>query len=126
MPDDRRPEIFKNSKYFNLAGEFAAPIENLIPKETLDLIRKKTNDINLKLDPEAAEKDDTESSDDKASDKKDKSSDDIDALFEKLAQPQVKKMREDKKKLEKIHEDFKGYNTNERDNLDRLIENTLE
>lgn len=124
MPDDRRPELFKNSKYFNLAGEFAAPVENLISKETLDMIRKKTNDINNKLDPEAADK--KEAEDEKPAKDENKKADDVDALFEKLAQPQVKKLREDKKKLEKIHEDFKGYNNSERDNLDRLIENTLE
>ena len=30
------------------------------------------------------------------------------------------------KYLEKIKEDFEGYNTYERDNLNRLIENTVE
>ena len=58
--------------------------------------------------------------------KKDKDKSDVDALFEKLAQPQIEKMREDRKKLQKIKEDFEGYNTYERDNLNRLIENTVE
>lgn len=123
MPADRRPEIFKNSKYFNLAGEFATPIENLIPKETLDMIRKKTDDMNRKLIP--ADKKEIKPEEEPAPETKGKS-DDADALFEKLAQPQVKKILKDKKQPEKIHEDFKGYNNSERDNLDRLIENTLE
>ena len=37
-----------------------------------------------------------------------------------------KKLREDRKKAQKIKEDFDGYNAYERDNLNRLIENTVE
>ena len=47
-------------------------------------------------------------------------------LFEKLAQPQVKSKAANKKKAAKIEENFDGYNVHERDNLDRLIENSLD
>ena len=50
MPKDRQPETFKNSRYFQLAGEFAQPIENLIPRETLDTIRNKAKEVGGKSD----------------------------------------------------------------------------
>lgn len=126
VPKDKQSEVFTQSKYFNIAGSFAKPIEALIPKSTLDAIREKTKEAGL----EAESKDDKgkeskEKDKDKDKDKDSKKSD-ADALFEKFAQPQIEKLREDKKKLEKIKEDFDGYNNHERDNLDRLIENTLE
>ncbi len=34
--DDNKPDIFKDSKYFEIAGSFAEPIEKLIPKATLE------------------------------------------------------------------------------------------
>ena len=43
-------------------------------------------------------------------------------LFEKLAQPQIKKAVTEKAKTQ-IKESFEGYKESERDNLDRLIEN---
>lgn len=119
IPADKQAPVFKESKYFNIAGTFAKPIEALIPKETLDTIRKKTQEAGLEMEKGK----DTE---EEGKDKKAKENDDTRSLFEKFAQPQVEKLREDKKKLEKIKEDFDGYNNNERDNLDRLIENTLE
>ncbi len=119
VPRDRQSPVFTESKYFNIAGSFAQPIEALIPKETLDTIRKKTQEA---AGEEKADKDSEKSKNTSEKAKKD----DVDALFEKFARPQVEKLREDRKKLEKIKEDFDGYNNSERDNLDRLIENTLE
>ena len=120
MPKDRQPETFKNSRYFQLAGEFAKPIENLIPKETLDTIRNKAAEVSGKT---------VEEEDKKAEEKEaPKKSNDADELFEKLAQPQVKskKAKETAKQPEKIQENFDGYNSSERINLDRLIENSLD
>ena len=116
MPVKSQPDLLKKSKYF------AEPIEKLIPKDTLDAIKEKTSEVGLTGDDDdepAAEQKPAET-------KKDKDKSDVDALFEKLAQPQIEKMREDRKKLQKIKEDFEGYNTYERDNLNRLIENTVE
>ena len=122
MPVKSQPDLLKKSKYFQIAGNFAEPIEKLIPKDTLDAIKEKTSEVGLTGDDDdepAAEQKPAET-------KKDKDKSDVDALFEKLAQPQIEKMREDRKKLQKIKEDFEGYNTYERDNLNRLIENTVE
>ena len=122
MPVKSQPDLLKKSKYFQIAGNFAEPIEKLIPKDTLDAIKEKTSEVGLTGDDDdepAAEQKSAET-------KKDKDKSDVDALFEKLAQPQIEKMREDRKKLQKIKEDFEGYNTYERDNLNRLIENTVE
>lgn len=122
MPVKSQPDLLKKSKYFQIADNFAEPIEKLIPKDTLDAIKEKTSEVGLTGDDDdepAAEQKPAET-------KKDKDKSDVDALFEKLAQPQIEKMREDRKKLQKIKEDFEGYNTYERDNLNRLIENTVE
>lgn len=122
MPVKSQPDLLKKSKYFQIAGNFAEPIEKLIPKDTLDAIKEKTSEVGLTGDDDdepAAEQKPAEA-------EKDKDKSDVDALFEKLAQPQIEKMREDRKKLQKIKEDFEGYNTYERDNLNRLIENTVE
>ena len=122
MPVKSQPDLLRKSKYFQIAGNFAEPIEKLIPKDTLDARKEKTSEVGLTGDDDdepAAEQKPAET-------KKDKDKSDVDALFEKLAQPQIEKMREDRKKLQKIKEDFEGYNTYERDNLNRLIENTVE
>ena len=121
MPKECQPETFKNSKYFQLAGEFAEPIENLIPKETLDSIKEKAATISGK--EEKSEEDETQ--EEPKEEKTSKSSDD---LFEKLAQPQVKSKKKAKaeQKSQPLQEDFDGYNVHERTNLDRLIENSLD
>lgn len=122
MPVKSQPDLLKKSKYFQIASNFAEPIEKLIPKDTLDAIKEKTSEVGLTGDDDdepAAEQKPAEA-------EKDKDKSDVDALFEKLAQPQIEKMREDRKKLQKIKEDFEGYNAYERDNLNRLIENTVE
>lgn len=122
MPVKSQPDLLKKSKYFQIAGNFAEPIEKLIPKDTLDAIKEKTSEVGLTGDDDdepAAEQKPAEA-------EKDKDKSDVDALFERLAQPQIEKMREDRKKLQKIKEDFDGYNAYERDNLNRLIENTVE
>ena len=122
MPVKSQPELLKKSKYFQIAGNFAEPIEKLIPKDTLDAIKEKTSEVGLTSDEDEKEK----KSEEKAKKETNKDKSDGDALFEKLAQPQIEKMRDDKKKLQKIKEEFEGYNNYERNNLDRLIENTVE
>ncbi len=102
IPVDRQSEVLTESKYFRLAGRFAQPIEELIPAETVQLIKERAQAANQ--DSEQNEK---------ARDS------DADELFEKLAQPRIKKSAA---KVE-IKENFKGYRESERDNLDRLIEN---
>ncbi len=114
IPKDKQSPMFKESKYFNLAGEFAAPIENLIPEATLENIRNKTQNSELLKDKNKKAEEEKENKEKKASDD----------LFKKLAQPQIEKAK--KKQLEKAKENFDGYNQHERDNLDRLIENAID
>ncbi len=120
IPEDKQSETLRGSKYFQIAGSFAKPIEELIPESTLELIREKTQQVNEEAD-EADEDKDAESP---SAGEKEKTPDNTDELFKKLAQPQVKKASE-KKKVE-IKENFEGYKESERDNLDRLIETTIE
>lgn len=108
VPEDQQPEFMQKSKYFHIAGNFAQPIEDLIPQETLDIIKTKTdNYISEKEEKTAA--------------KKAKKKQEADDLFKKLAQPQIKKKTNSKDDIN-IQEDFSGYNNKERENLERLID----
>lgn len=111
IPAEDQPEMFKDSKYFQLAGSFAEPIEKLIPKDKF-----------MKEDEKPDEKDE------KKNDKNDKKdsviSEDMDKLFDKLVQPKVeKKSDKDKDSKEKSSD---GYNKSEQNSLDRLIEMNVE
>lgn len=117
IPVDRQSDVLTKSKYFQIAGSFAKPIEELIPESTLAIIREKTKAVG----EEAAKKADEEDTDKKESIT---SKSEVDELFEKLAQPKVEKAK--KKVKDSVQENFSGYKESERDNLDRLIENTIE
>ena len=117
MPEDKQPEVMQKSKYFQLAGEFAKPVENLIPQETLDIIKKKTDEyISEKEKPNK--------------EKEEKKRLEAEELFNRLAKPEIEKKTEEKEETkdkketttEKAAETFSGYNNNERENLERLIE----
>ena len=115
IPAEDQPEMFKDSKYFQLAGSFAEPIEKLIPKDKF-----------MKEDEKPDEKD--EKKNDKKNDKNDKKdsviSEDMDKLFDKLVQPKVEK-KSDKDKTSK-EKNSDGYNKSEQNSLDRLIEMNVE
>lgn len=113
LPEESKEGMFKESRYFTLAGEFAKPVEGLIPEETKDLIKENSLQKSLEENKEKAEEED------KTKDQKE-----IDELFEKLAQPQIEKIVNEA--VEKAEEDFEGYKENQTDNLDRLIEATIE
>ena len=130
VPKENQAKVMQESKYFNIAGSFAKPIEDLIPESTLAKIRDKTRSISG-----------TDEEDEELEDKKE-SKTDIDVLFEMLAQPKVAKKKEPvkvidnskvnakieaaKKKKQEEAAKAKSYNDSERGNLDRLIENTVE
>ena len=103
IPADEQPEMFKESKYFQLAGNFAEPIEKLIPKEKF--VRNEAKE-----------------------DKKDQNtttiSEDMDKLFDKLVQPKVENKSDKDKKAKTESPD--GYNKSEQNSLDRLIEMNVE
>ena len=103
MPKESQPELFKQSKYFQLAGSFAEPIEKLIPKSTKEK-------VNGQINPEKEVAPGVELDSD------------LDDLFDKLTQPQVAK-----KKVVEIKEDKSiGYDKSEQKSLDRLIEMTAD
>lgn len=108
IPKDKQAEVLKESKYFNIAESFAKPIEDLIPESTLNLIKDKAKQSQI-----------VEENEERKLEKQREN----DELFEKLAQPQIKKVK--KEIVEKVKENFDGYKETERDNLDRLIENSL-
>lgn len=123
VPHEKQSETFRNSRYFNLAGEFAEPIENLIPEATLENIRSKTKNSEILKETDEEKEQELEKikiekkEKEKAAAKKAES----DELFEKLSKPRIEKAR--KKQPEKAKEQFEGYNNSERANLDRLIDN---
>lgn len=102
IPEDKQSETLTKSKYFRLAGKFAQPIEEMIPQETLDLIKEKTKQFGEE--------------DEKAENKE---KDENVELFEKLAQPRIKKTAE---KTKQTKEEPKGYHESERADINRLIE----
>ncbi len=103
MPKESQPELFKQSKYFQLAGSFAEPIEKLIPRSAKEKVNSQVNP-NKEVAP-GVELDS-----------------DLDDLFEKLTQPQVAK-----KKVVEVKEDKAvGYDKSEQKSLDRLIEMTVD
>jgi len=109
IPVDKQPEVMQKSKYYQIAGSFAQPIESLIPQETLDLIKKKTDEY-ISVGEQA----------------KDEKKDEIkkqaaEELFNRLAQPEIEKKKE-KETEGSIKENFEGYNQRERDTLEHLIE----
>lgn len=102
-PDEMFP-IFKESKYFQMAGNFAEPIEKLLPQELMENIQKEN---------------------DKKQEEKEKEkvlSEDMDKLFDKLVQPKVEKAKPENVKAKTSD----GYDKNEQKSLDRLIELTVE
>lgn len=131
VPKENQAKVMQESKYFNIAGSFAKPIEDLIPESTLAKIRDKTRAVS------GVEEDENEKVE-----YDEKSKTDIDVLFEMLAQPKVAKKKEPvkvidnskanakieaaKKKKQEEAAKAKSYNDSERGNLDRLIENTVE
>ena len=106
MTPDEQPQVMKESKYFQMAGDFAEPVEKLLPK---DLI-------------EEAQKENEKKSEEKEHEKV--LSEDMDKLFDKLVQPKV----ESKKNKDSVSKNKKneGYNKSEQKSLDRLIEMTVE
>ena len=131
VPKENQAKVMQESKYFNIAGSFAKPIEDLIPESTLAKIRDKTRAVSG-VEEESDEKIEYD----------EQSKTDIDVLFEMLAQPKVAKKKEpvkvidnskvnekieaEKKKKQEEAAKAKSYNDSERGNLDRLIENTVE
>ena len=103
IPNDKQPELLAKSKYYNIAGSFAKPLENMIPQETLKLIKDQT----LSFDEADSEK----------KEPKKEEKDESLILFEKLSQPKVKKTTDTM-----VKEETKGYKEAEREDLDRLIE----
>lgn len=121
IPEENQSEVITESRYFRIAGNFAKPIEELIPEKTLQIIRDKTGHI------KTAEETKTEEKKEERKPIKENMDSDSEELFQKLAQPQVKNSKKvvktDKKEKTTIKH---GYKESDRDNLDRLIENTLE
>ena len=108
IPEDKQAAVLTESKYYQLAGSFAKPLEEMIPQETLDLIKEKTKSLSAEEDEETEEEE------------KPAEKDEAVELFEKLAQPRIKKAVKDKSK--QLKEEITGYHQSERSDLDRLIE----
>ena len=100
IPGDKQPELFIESRYYNLAGSFAKPLENMIPQETLNLIKEQAASHKQQINNE-----------------KDRKSEDNLDLFEKLAQPKIKKSLK-----ENFSDEVKGYKESEIEGLERLLD----
>ena len=105
LPPDEQPDLFKESKYYQLAGDFAEPIEKMLPQELFDSVKEQQEE-------KEEEKNEEESV----------LSEDMNNLFDKLLQPKVEK----KKIGEEEEKSSEGYNKSEQNSLDRLIELSIE
>ena len=99
MPVKSQPDLLRKSKYFQIAGNFAEPIEKLIPQSARDKVHMQT-DVEKEVAPGV------------------ELNSDLDDLFEKLTRPEIKK----KKKAEEKEDKAVGYDKSEQKSLDRLIE----
>ncbi|MBQ7660081.1 MAG: CvpA family protein [Alphaproteobacteria bacterium] len=97
LPEEAKKPFFADSGYYRLAGDFAEPIKNLMPKETIEKIKQKAEAQNL-MGKETSED-----------------------LFKKLAEPRLEKTAGDVQK-----DEAQGYDKSETKSLDRLIENAAE
>ena len=106
MTPDEQPQVMKESKYFQMAGDFAEPVEKLLPKDLIEGAQKENEKKSEKKEHEKV------------------LSEDMDKLFDKLVQPKV----ESKKNKDSVSKNKKneGYNKSEQKSLDRLIEMTVE
>lgn len=123
LPEEAKSGIFKDSRCFTLAGKFAEPVEALIPQNTIDMIKNQSSKVGLGEEKKKPEKDKKQTKENKEKDKQTKekqAQEEMDDLFEKLVQPQIEQ------KIEEHAENFDGYNKNETDNLDRLIETSAQ
>ena len=115
IPVSQQSKFFTESKYFKIAGDFAKPIEGLIPSATLESIKRKAQGLSQE-DKEEADKKKTET----------------DELFDKLAQPKLKKKTDDSAKDSSTKDakpadkspaaNTEGYDKKERKGLDELID----
>lgn len=108
VPIEEQPSFLTKSKYYNVAGSFAEPLEKLLPQKTLNLIKERKEKSKKKEDDAQA----------------DAIQDNIDELFEKLTQPKIAPKKTPEKDEQKSGET--GYKNSERTNMDRLIDNVSE
>lgn len=104
LPPDEQPDLFKESKYYQLAGDFAEPIEKMLPQELFESVKEQQEEKEEKTEEESV------------------LSENMNNLFDKLLQPKV----ENKKNVEEVEKDSEGYNKSEQNSLDRLIELSIE
>ena len=99
LPEEEKNPFFVDSHYYQLAGTFSEPIKKLIPEDTFRILKEKTR---TRENKEVIKQKNNE-------------------LFKKLAEPQI-----EKKSSEQKSDAPTGYTGQETQNLDRLIENTIE
>lgn len=97
VPTEIKNPIFADSRYFKTASTFAEPLKTLIPEETLNQLKEKSSARSSQL------------------------KEDPEALFKELAEPKTKKVNKEEDAPQE-----EGYDKQEIQSLDRLVENTAE
>jgi uncharacterized membrane protein required for colicin V production len=98
LPEEAKNPFFADSRYFTKAGEFAEPLKSFMPEETLNKLKEKSTETNSKIQNNPEE------------------------LFKELAEPKTSKVATEPKPKEQEE----GYDKQETQGLDRLIENAAE
>ena len=123
LPEESQEGIFKESHYYQLAGKFAEPIESLIPEDTMEMLKKEGEKVGL---GEKKKADKAKAKDEEKAKEQEEQKVKTEELFQELVQPKIEKAAEKAAETaaEKAAEDFKGYQENETESLDRLVETT--
>lgn len=125
MPEKTQPKALQESKYFKLAGSFAKPLEEMLPEETLENIREKTRswgEKEQKAEPESQTQKGLAQKNAPAGPETMRKS----FLTSWPARRLKNRLDARKTPLNRLLKIPMANNKNERDNLDRLIENTIE
>ena len=128
LPDEIKKESFKKSKFFVVAQTTSDVIEKILPESLIKETVKSVEDMN-KVEKK---KNEAETSKDKTikeeeGEKKMPSSNDqeqMNMMFEKLVKPEIKQENKPNVSQEKKGEKTSGYDRQEINNLDRLIDLT--
>lgn len=107
IPKENQIDLLTESKCLTLVSGVADDVESLIPEKMMTELKDKAKVQSLKAMEEAEKK------------KEEKTQD----LFDKLTQPQTKKIEEEiKGDIESSVEEFEGYSEGQRDDINRLLE----
>lgn len=132
LPEELKDGPLKESRYFIMAKSCSDLIEKMLPEEFIKNTVKSVEDLNKAEKKKDTAKDKKENKSDKKAAETDRGlpseldQKQMNDMFEKLVNPDVKTDKKPQKKTEKKSKESKGYDKKETNSLDRLIDLTVE